>query len=214
MKNQDQSLKIKICGMREPANIMAVARLAPEYMGFIYYPRSKRYAGELSPDVLLGIRESIRKTGVFLDASVYDVLSISARMGFQAIQLHGKESPDECQLIRKEGYELLKVFNMGMQGAFDNMDEYLEVADLFLFDSGGQANGGTGLKFDWEQLENYHHDTPYMISGGIGADDADKLLSIRYTGLYGADLNSRFETQPGVKNIQALAGFIQKIRSA
>lgn len=216
---QANTLKIKICGMRDPGNIDDIASLSPDYMGFIYYPGSKRFAGGLSPDDISGIPEKIRKTGVFVNSSREEVLSISDRMNFQAVQLHGGESPAFCRDIKKSGLELIKVFSFGMGDGLERMirfseqmEEYLEHCDLFLFDTAGRSYGGTGNKFDWTRLSEYTLEKGFFLSGGLAPGDLGEILELKHPQLFGIDLNSGFENEPGCKNPDLLAEFIRGFR--
>ncbi len=184
----------------------------PDYMGFIYYPHSRRYAGALPAAATEGLPESIRKVGVFVDQPSGEVLATCAQMGFHAVQLHGREAPDYCRRMRDEGFEVFKAFNIGNETGFGHLKEYRESCDLFLLDTAGNGFGGTGKKFDWERLAEYELDKPFFLSGGIGPQDAGRILLLDHPDLFGVDLNSRFETEPGMKDRHELAGFIRKIR--
>ncbi|MFC2112085.1 phosphoribosylanthranilate isomerase [Bacteroidota bacterium] len=205
-------LKIKICGMRDPGNIREIGKLFPDYMGFIYYPQSKRYAGELSASDISDLPETIQKTGVFVNTPPQESLTLCRKMNLDTVQLHGTESPDVCKLMRHSGLKVIKAFNIGMDTDFSGMRDYLESCDFFLLDTAGGGYGGTGLKFDWMRLKEYEFEKPFFLSGGIGPTDADSILELSHPELYGVDLNSRFEKEPGVKNRSTLEGFIERIR--
>jgi len=209
---QNRTLKIKICGMRDPGNISAVAKLLPDYMGFIYYARSKRFAGGLLPVHIDGLPLNIRKTGVFVNSDRKEVLSIAINMGFHAIQLHGVESPEYCREIKESGLEVIKVFSIGNEGGFERWKEYQEYCDLYLFDTAGIAYGGTGKKFSWERLKDYTGEKGFFLSGGLAPGDLEEILELKHPQLYGVDLNSGFETEPGMKNPVQLETFIREIR--
>ena len=206
-------LKIKICGMRDPGNIRDISLLLPDYLGFIYYPRSRRYAEDLHPEDIAGLQGEIRKTGVFVDHPAEEVSGICRRMGFGCVQLHGGESPDLCRSLKEQGLEVIKAFQIGPNSGFQGMENYADACDLFLMDTAGFGFGGTGKKFDWRRLENYQLDWPFILSGGITPPDAKQILEIRHPRLFGIDLNSGFETAPAIKNRDVLEGFIQKIRN-
>lgn len=209
---QDKKLKIKICGMRDPGNIAGVASLSPDYMGFIYYPGSPRFAAELSPEDLGGLPQNIRKTGVFVNAPGEEVLAISKKMGFHAIQLHGGESPEYCRILKEKGFEIIKVFSIGKESGFEETADYMGHCDLFLFDTASGTFGGTGKKYPWSRLDEYTGEKDFFLSGGLAPGDLEAIMEIRHPRFMGVDLNSRFETVPGVKNLDQLAAFIAGIR--
>jgi phosphoribosylanthranilate isomerase len=209
---KEGNLKIKVCGMRDPGNIHEVSALNPDYMGFIYYPRSPRYAPDLSPADIAGLPAAIKKTGVFVDSPAEEVEETCRRMGFRAAQLHGDEPPEFCNSLKEGGIELIRAFRIGAQTDFREFEDYQDACDLFLLDTAGTGFGGTGKKFEWSRLEQYRLDKPFILSGGIAPPDAERILEIGHPGLYGIDLNSGFETAPAMKDRNALEGFIQRIR--
>jgi phosphoribosylanthranilate isomerase len=210
---KERKMKIKVCGMRNPGNIRAVSALNPDYMGFIYYPRSRRYAPDLSAEDIAGLSPAIIKTGVFVNSPAEEVEETCRRMGFTAVQLHGDETPELCSSLMVGGLELIKAFRVGPHSDFGELEDYRDACDLFLLDTAGTGFGGTGRKFEWRRLEQYRLDKPFILSGGITPRDAERILEIRHPGLYGIDLNSGFETSPGIKDPDALEGFIQDIRN-
>jgi phosphoribosylanthranilate isomerase len=156
----------------------------------------------------------VKKVGVFVDLPLKEVLDISDRMGYDAVQLHGSESPGECREAMKEGFQVIKAFNIDRESDFKKIEPYLEACDLILMDAAGGGFGGTGRKFDWAFLDGYEYGKPFMLSGGIGPKDAEKILEIRNPRLFGIDLNSRFETEPGLKDRALLSEFMDRIRGA
>lgn len=206
-------LKIKICGMREPGNIRAISALAPDYMGFIFYPGSKRYVGRLSPSELKGVPKNYQKVAVFVNASRDEILSTCQAYSIRILQLHGDESPAFCRTMQEEGFQVIKAFRVGQGLDLEEMDKYAGACDFILFDTSGENFGGTGKKFDWEQLKSYRLQLPFFLSGGIAPADADQILKLNLPGLYAIDLNSRFEIKPGLKNEVELENFIRRIRT-
>jgi phosphoribosylanthranilate isomerase len=207
------SLAIKICGMREPDNIMAAASLKPDLMGFIFWPGSPRYAGKsLKPDDLSLLQREIKRTGVFVDASPDEIFQTVNEYDLDIVQLHGQESPDYCRRIMEAGIGVIKVFSIAGESGFDECAGYLNCTSWFLFDTKTELQGGSGKKFNWEVLDSYPYSKPFFLSGGLGPDDAAGLAAIRSPLLYGIDLNSRFETGPGIKDIEKLEKFITEIR--
>ena len=204
-------MQIKVCGMRDPLNLEQVCSLLPEYVGFIFYPRSKRFVG-IHPDPALFCipGPAIKKVGVFVDEELEQVRKTIGLYGLEAVQLHGSESVDYCRQLSGEPVEVIKVLDP--HGSIPELEEYLEVADYFLFDSAGAGKGGTGQKFDWKLLGNLPHSAPFLLSGGIGPGDAGHIRSLDLQGLMGVDINSRFELSPGIKNIERLREFVIEIR--
>ena len=206
-------LKIKVCGMREPGNIREVAGLKPDYMGFIFYPASKRYAGRLSPSDLMNIPVEIKKVAVFVNASREEIVSTCKAYSIRILQLHGDEPPAFCRLLKEEGFQVIKAFRVGQGLDMEKMEAFAEVCDFILFDTSGEGFGGTGLKFDWDQLQDYTIELPFFLSGGLAPGDADRINDMDIPQLYAVDLNSRFEIKPGLKDKEELEKFIRKIRT-
>ena len=206
-------LKIKICGMREQGNIRELAGLKPDYMGFIFYPASKRYAGRLSPSDLMNIPVEIKKVAVFVNASREEIVSTCKAYSIRILQLHGDEPPAFCRLLREEGFQVIKAFRVGQGLDMEKMEAFAEVCDFILFDTSGEGFGGTGLKFDWNQLQDYTLELPFFLSGGIAPGDAGRIKDMDIPQLYAVDLNSRFEIKPVLKDKEELEKFIRKIRT-
>jgi phosphoribosylanthranilate isomerase len=198
-------MKLKVCGMRSPDNIAHLSVLAPDYMGFIFWAPSKRFVSESTPF----LPESIKKTGVFVDASEEYILDTIAKHQLQAIQLHGKESPDFCKKLKATGLEIIKAFSVGKHFEFSDLEAYDPVCDYFLFDTKGDLPGGNGSRFDWSVLRQYPSAKPFFLSGGIGPEDQEAIASIISLNLplYGVDINSKFEDQPALKNIEMIKQF-------
>jgi phosphoribosylanthranilate isomerase len=206
--------KLKICGMKVPPNILEVAALQPDYMGFIYYKQSKRYAGELSAGLLRELPLNIKKTGVFVDESLSVVAESVTEFGFSAIQLHGAETVEYCLKLKQtvpEGTELIKAFGVDEDFDFGRLKAYEEVVDYFLFDTQTPGHGGSGKVFNWSLLDRYELDKPYFLSGGIGPEHLEDISNIKDKRLYAIDVNSRFELEPGLKQIDKLNDFKNKL---
>lgn len=199
-------------------NIEEVAALQPDYLGFIFYPKSPRNFEKEIPV----IASEIKKTGVFVDAPVDFVVEKVNEYNFKAIQLHGEESPAYCSSLRYAlpETEIIKVFSVRDELDFDVLKNYEASVDFFLFDTKGKNKGGNGYAFDWEILQNYPSKTPFFLSGGIGPEDLSKIENFKQhleklgkaDLLYAVDLNSKFETEPGVKDVEQLKKFRQVIK--
>jgi len=197
-------VKIKVCGMRETENIRQLLMLQPDYMGFIFYPKSKRFVeGILSPEVLAEFPASCKKTGVFVNASLAEIQEAILKYGLNAIQLHGEESPELCVALKKPELEIIKVFSVGSDFDFEQLKAFQSVCDYFLFDTKGDNYGGHGVTFDWQILKNKAIQKPFFLSGGIDPENIKDIENISPF-LYAIDVNSKFELSPGLKDIQLL----------
>ncbi|MBD3750521.1 MAG: phosphoribosylanthranilate isomerase [Sphingobacteriales bacterium] len=207
-------LKIKVCGMREEANIQALSQLQPDLMGFIFYPASKRFVGlDFNQQMLKKIHHQIIKTGVFVNAHQNEVLEFSKLYGFKAVQLHGEESPEFCAEVKKEGFLILKAFGVNEDFNFEQLKPYEPFVDYFLFDTKVDAYGGSGKTFDWRILENYNLNKPFFLSGGLSLENLEEVKRIKNPQFYGVDLNSKFEIEPGLKNIEKLKAAFKLINN-
>ena len=214
MKIKNKNIHIKVCGMKHSDNIQAVATLDPDYMGFIFYEKSPRNFDAIIPK----LPDTIKKTGVFVNAPFEFVLEKVARYHFKAIQLHGNEDIAYCTELRSRldhntsntNVELFKVFSIKDHFDFAALAPYEGVVDYFLFDTKGKEKGGNGYTFDWSVLKNYRSTTPIILSGGIGVDEIEKIQEILASDLpiYALDINSKFEDVPGLKNIEKLKLFM------
>ena len=202
---------IKVCGMRDPVNLEQLCVLGPDYVGFIFYPPSRRFVGEDPDPALFRIPgPAIKKAGVFVDEDMRLVRKMVQLYGLDAVQLHGNESADYCGQLSRSGPEVIKVLDPHAGDA--EIKQYSGSADYILFDSAGTGAGGTGRKFKWELLRDRPVQIPFFLSGGIGPEDAGLLRSLGLGGLAGIDVNSRFELAPGIKDIKLLKEFFMEIR--
>lgn len=193
--------------MKFTENIQQVAALQPDYLGFIFYEKSKRNFEGIIPK----LSKNIKKTGVFVNEYLEIVLSLAEEYQLEALQLHGEESVEYINELKHylPKVVLIKVFSMTDLFDFETLRPYLKSVDYFLFDTKGTKKGGNGIHFNWQILKNYPFSTPFFLSGGIGLDDIEKLQELMSTNLpiYGVDVNSKFEIEPGKKNIDALKKF-------
>jgi phosphoribosylanthranilate isomerase len=205
-------MKIKICGITQKENMLEVTALGPDYMGFIFYPPSPRDVSEKIEHLPIhDIPAKVKKVAVLVDMPLQQAIRLLDKYKFDAVQLHGVESPGYC-LEMKRHTQVIKVFRI-KESLPENMDLYEDCCNYILFDTQADKPGGTGLAFDHNVLKNYHLDIPFFLSGGIGPEHAEAVLSLDHPMLYAIDINSRFENKPGIKNISSLREFINKLKS-
>lgn len=197
--------------MKYTKNRQKVEKLDVDFMGYIFYGPSKRFVGEHSEAGLFDTEKP--KVAVFVDENAFEILAIAKNLGFQWVQLHGKENPKTCQMLKKQGLKIIKAFNVDEKFNFQITEEYAKVTNFFLFDTKSEKHGGSGKKFDWSVLEKYTGHTPFFLSGGIGPDDIKSIREVEHPKLTGVDLNSGFEDEPGIKNIEKLRKFIAEIKN-
>jgi phosphoribosylanthranilate isomerase len=206
-----REILIKVCGMKDPENIAEVIKLKPNYMGFVLYYRSPRFIDQVkAEDLVKNIPASIVKTAVLVNEPIENAIKIAESGIFDIIQLHGNETPEYCKTLSVY-IKIIKAFSVS-DTLPENLREYQHYCSMFLFDTAGEKVGGTGKKFNHNLLNNYSSDTNFILSGGISPADAEYIKSIKNEKMIGVDLNSRFETEPGIKNISLLKTFIDKIR--
>lgn len=201
-------LKLKICGMKHAANIAAVAELHPDYLGFIFYPKSPRVISEVSAELIKYIPSSIKTTGVFVDEELETVKAYIFKYNLKAVQLHGKESEEYCKEIKLTGAEVIKSFGLKEGFDFSQLLNYADIVDCFLFDTQTPQHGGSGKVFDWKLLQNYKLNKPYFLSGGIDVNHVATIKEINDPRLYAIDINSKFELESGLKDTGKLKEFI------
>ena len=204
-------LKLKVCGMRDAENINELAALNPDYIGFIFYSPSKRYAEILDSSVINALPASIKKTGVFVNASYQEIIEKIEQYNLNVVQLHGQESPEFCLELFKS-VEVIKSFGIDNSFDFNILNKYNDVVSFFLFDTKTEQHGGSGKTFDWTILKNYTLQKPYFLSGGLSAANLTGIKKINDARLYALDLNSRFEIQPGLKDIEKLRSVFNEIK--
>ena len=191
--------------MREAENIREVEALDIDLIGFIFWPKSSRYVSE-RPAYL---PTNCKRVGVFVDEDIEVVKKIAHDYALDYIQLHGHESTAYCAQLK--GLKLIKAFNIATAKDFEQTKSYEKLVDYFLFDAKGKSVGGNGTKFEWSVLDDYHGPTPFILSGGIGPDDATSVRRFHHPQLAGIDLNSKFEDAPALKNIQKLKTFLEQL---
>jgi phosphoribosylanthranilate isomerase len=205
---------IKICGMCEPENMLEVASLKPDLMGFIFYPDSPRYAAKiLNPEIFTKFPAGIRKVGVFVNAGFDEINETIRKYSLDMVQLHGDESPETCRRLDEADIHVIKSFNIKDSAGFKLCAKYIPYTDYFLFDASTSKYGGSGYKFDWKVLDKYKFGQPFFLSGGIAPGDVHKILEITNPAFYGVDLNSKFEVKPGLKDVKILKKFVYDVRN-
>jgi phosphoribosylanthranilate isomerase len=204
-------MKIKICGLKYPENIGDIAALKPDYIGFICYAPSPRFAADLDNEILTSVPQTIFKTAVCVNENPETITKLVDTYHFDAIQLHGNEDPEFCSGFRGRVI-VIKAFGVDKFFDFDQLYQYVGHVDFFLFDTKTQKHGGSGKSFDWSLLEKYKFDVPFFLSGGLSLENLDEISSISHPQFYGVDLNSRFETLPGLKDIDKLKKAFEILR--
>ncbi|AMJ66128.1 phosphoribosylanthranilate isomerase [Hymenobacter sp. PAMC 26628] len=209
-KDSPSRLLVKVCGMREAASLVAVAGLAPDFLGFIFSPASPRYVGDvLTPDLVQGLPDRVQRVGVFVNESTAQVLATACRFSLHFAQLHGQETPAQCAELQAAGLRVIKAFGVGEGFDFGALGPYVPHCDYFLFDAQGPAPGGNGQVFDWRVLEQYSWPVPYLLAGGLRPEHAAVVRNLQLPGLVGIDLNSGLEVAPGVKDPARVAAFLE-----
>ncbi|WP_452219880.1 phosphoribosylanthranilate isomerase [Lacinutrix salivirga] len=200
-------MRIKICGMKKESNILDVAKLNPEFMGFIFYKKSPRYFNGSIPE----LPDSIKKIGVFVNETFDYIKGIVNKHNLEGVQLHGNESPELCKQLQDLNCTIIKVFSIKDSFDFNSLEPYEEVCDYYLFDTKGKQPGGNGYTFDWSILKKYSSIKPYFLSGGIGLNEIDQIKSFfkqpEAAFCYALDVNSKFETNSRLKKVEKLKAF-------
>lgn len=209
-------MQVKVCGMTQMNQVVQLDAMGVAFIGFIFYPASKRYV--LATNTLEDIANlqltQAKKVGVFVNEPLASILSTIKTAKLDIVQLHGDETVDYCKRVQ-EKVSTIKVFRVG--DVFPNFENYVSVVDYFLFDTDSQWYGGTGQHFNWEIIKSASIPTPFFLSGGIGINDVQGIHVMAGTKagktMLGVDLNSQFEEQPGVKQIEKIKKFIQDVNS-
>ena len=195
--------------MRDTSNIQDLLELDLDYMGFIFFEKSARNAeGIVSEDILQAFPSTTKKVGVFVNASKEFILAQHAKYNFQALQLHGSESPEFCASF--PDLEIIKAFGVDDGFDFKKLEPYKDLVDYFLFDTKTPLHGGSGLVFNWQKLKEYDQSKPFFLSGGLSADNIKEVLQYQDMNIHAVDVNSKFELEPGLKNIKLLKDSVFK----
>ena len=209
-------MKIKVCGNTSQQQVVELDDVGITFAGFIFYPKSPRYMmNRISADKMRQIKGKIIKVGVFVNPSHDDLMKTVEDYRLDMVQLHGDESPKFCDRIA-DYISVIKAFRMSDNDSVHHMTQpYMEVCDFFMFDTLGAGYGGTGKKFDWDVLQKSPPVKPYFLSGGIELDDDQKLGEFSTTPaaekLFAIDINTKFEVEPGVKDVNAIKEFAARL---
>lgn len=191
--------------MREPENIQELETLGPDFIGFIFYEKSPRYVAVAdNQGIISRIDTSINKVGVFVNEPIESLFSTVTEFDLDYVQLHGGEDLDYCKEVEKAGVKIIKVFSVMDQLPLAQIQEFEEVVEYFLFDTKTPEYGGSGRHFDWNILNDYNSDKPFLLSGGIKNEDLDEIMKLDIPHLFALDVNSKYESAPGVKNIELI----------
>lgn len=197
-------MNIKVCGITEMKQLQQLDGLDIDFAGLIFYPESSRYVGgKLDKKEVKKADFDLKKVGVFVNPEMIDVLDAIDEYGLEVVQLHGDESPEMCEDLSSE-VEVIKAFRITGNENIDKLvAAYDAVCDYYLFDTGGlkESFGGTGQQFDWNILNKAKIEKPFFLSGGIGVEDIAKIKAFKHLDFFGVDVNSKFETSPGVKDM-------------
>lgn len=204
---------VKVCGMREPEQMMALEKMGVDLMGMIFFPKSPRFVD--SEDICSGcLPKNIRKVGVFVKADLATIVSTVKKYNLSFVQLHGGEDAEFASVVKKHtGVGIIKAVSVSSVDDVKNLSsEWESVADYMLFDYKCVGYGGSGQQFDWAVLDEYSLDLPFLLSGGVGVDDAEAVKKISHPKFAGVDVNSKFEISPANKDIEKVQQFLSIIR--
>src|SRR6185437_6350311 len=190
--------KLKVCGMKYSDNVKEVAALAPDYIGFIFYPKSQRYVGDLDEQLVKDLG-NIKKVAVVVNASVVEIEEKVKRYSFDYIQLHGDETAEFCKQVHNKGIHSIKAFQVDDNFDFKLLDSYKSYCDFFLFDTKSEGYGGAGKSFNWDVLKKYNNEKPFFLSGGIGLENVEEIKKLKGLNIHALDINSKFEIEPALK---------------
>jgi len=207
-------MKVKVCGITRKEDLQAMNRFDTpvDFVGFVLYPHSKRYAGNALKE-LAGTTVCVNtmRVGVFVNEDAERIIRISKEHALDFVQLHGDESPDYCKTIR-QSIKIIKAFNIDESFDFSTLKAYDSACNYFLFDAKGKLPGGNNISYDWNMLRQYQMDKPFFLSGGIKPNHVEQLQRFNHPSLFAVDINSGFEVSPGVKDTKAIDAFLKKLK--
>lgn len=222
-------MKVKVCGMRDGDNIRQVSEIGIDYIGMIFWEKSPRnvtmtptHAG-IIPDTTQLVTDketpsSYQRVGVFVDEMAQNIITRVVNFKLDVIQLHGHEEPTLIRNLRstidpdlRRGIQIWKAISIMDRNSVAIYKQYEDCVDAFVFDTKCTCVGGSGKQFDWSVLDGYDGEKPFLLSGGIGPDDAARIRDFKHPKMMGIDLNSRFEIEPGIKNVELLKQFLTQL---
>lgn len=211
-----ERLQIKVCGLSDRANAAAVAALGPDFIGFNFWPQSRRFVGKDFEKVLpVDAALSVKRIGVFVDSEPAEVERAVQECALQGVQLHGGESVEYCRGLRKTCPDLLIIKALAVGDVFPAalVEQFSKEADYLLFDTPSEGFGGSGRRFDWRLLEEYSGPVPALIAGGVDETNLEYLKELRRKGraIAGVDINSRVEIEPGLKSIERVKQVMERL---
>lgn len=198
---------VKVCGMRDSENIRAIEQTKADLMGFIFHPKSPRFVASL-PEYM---PKKQKRVGVFVNASLEQILAKAQKFSLEYIQLHGDEPPAFCSELKNRGLKVIRAQRIANADDIIRAESY-NMADLMIFDTKTELYGGSGKKFNWQLLENYKGCVPFLLSGGIRSDTFEEIKAFFHPQFAGIDMNSGFEISPALKDVGKLNNFIEKIK--
>lgn len=202
---------VKICGINDLDFLHDSASLSFNFAGFIFYSESERDLGdEIMPGDIDMLPLDVERVGVFVNEPIHLVIDIAAQFALDYIQLHGDESPEYAEHLAQE-FLVIKAFRVGESFDFSTTKRFEDFCDYFLFDTRAEKVGGTGLKFNWDLLKKYTGEVPFLLSGGIGPEDVKKIKEFSHPKFVGIDINSKFETTPGKKDLEKISHFLKQL---
>ena len=190
--------------MRNSENISELMTLKPDYIGFIFYDKSKRFVTDFPQNE---IPSTIKKVGVFVNEMIEEIVEKENKHTLDFVQLHGDETSEYCSALSAKNIKIIKAFSVDENFDFSATKPFEKQVSLFLFDTKGNNYGGNGIKFNWELLQNYTGKIPFLLSGGISKYDAAEIKKFKHPAFLGIDINSGFELEPGLKNIKEIIEF-------
>ncbi|PPK94388.1 phosphoribosylanthranilate isomerase [Nonlabens xylanidelens] len=209
---------IKVCGMRDIENINQLQELDIDFMGIIRYSKSKRFVDDSQKEKVAQQTMNKGTVGVYVNETFENILKDVIPLQLDVIQLHGDEDSAFAKALLEIDIKIFKAFQITEDFDFNSLKEWEELAAqyvgklFFLFDTATPNYGGSGKKFNWSILDSYKGEVPFLLSGGISKDDVALVKEFKHNMFLGIDLNSKFETEPGVKNIEEIKTFIEKLR--
>ncbi|MFT4533730.1 MAG: phosphoribosylanthranilate isomerase [Saprospiraceae bacterium] len=203
---------IKVCGIKTKENVELISTMKIDMVGLNFYPSSVRYiTRDIPAEHFDMLPIEIKRVGVFVNETMENIDSIALKFSLDYIQLHGDESVSFCKSVASK-HKIIKVFRVDNQTDLTKIPEYA-FADYYLFDTATKNFGGSGKKFDWSKLDEYKGEIPFLLSGGIGPTDAKIVRSYIHPLYKGIDINSKFESVPGIKNPELIIPFIKQLTS-